>query len=218
MIFSKERQSTLMNFVSSYLNQVSEAILALPAAQIDEIIETLITARLQGRTIFLCGNGGSAATASHMACDLAKNTIKAGIPSFRVIALTDNVPLMTAWGNDTNFDNIFAAQLEPFVQAGDVLIAISTSGNSPNILKAVEVAEQVQAITIGLTDQVGGKLKDRVSLCLKVPCTTIEQVEDIHMVLAHCIASGVRAELQQRTVASLSAKVFAENELVAVAR
>ncbi len=192
-----------MQFVATYLRQVQEAILALSVQEIDDVIQVLLRAREQGRTVFLCGNGGSAATASHMACDLAKNTILPGIPPFRIVALTDNVPLMTAWSNDTDYANIFAAQLTPLVQPGDVLIAISASGNSPNVLRAIEVAQTAGAVSIGLTDQVGGQLKDMVDHCIHVPCTIIEQVEDGHMVLAHCIASALRDKLQHQATASV---------------
>lgn len=196
-----------MQFVSTYLRQVQETILALPVQEINDIIHVLLRARTQGRTVFLCGNGGSAATASHMACDLAKNTILPGILPFRIIALTDNIPLMTAWGNDTDYANIFAAQLRPLVQPEDVLIAISASGNSPNVLQAIQVAKEADAVAIGLTDQIGGQLKDMVDYCVRVPCTIIEQVEDAHMVLAHCIASALRDNLQyQATVSSVPFK------------
>lgn len=194
-----------MRFVPTYLKQVQEAILGLSDQEIDDVVQTVLSAGGKGQTIFLCGNGGSAATASHMACDLAKGTITPGANRFRTIALTDNVPLMTAWGNDTDFENIFAEQLKPLVREGDVLIAISTSGNSPNVLKAVEVAREAGAISIGMTDQIGGRLKDMVDICLQVPCTIIEQVEDVHMVLAHCIASALRNELRHRLLISTPA-------------
>jgi len=132
-----------------------------------------------------------------MACDLAKGTILPDRYRFRVIALTDNVPLMTAWGNDTHYENIFAEQLRPLIGQGDVLIAISASGNSPNVLKAIEVAREAGALSIGFTNQVGGQLKDMVDHCLRVPCTIIEQVEDVHMILAHCITSAVREQLRR---------------------
>lgn len=186
-----------MQFVETYLNQVHEAILAMPAQPVDRVVQTLLTAGAQGRTIFLCGNGGSAATASHMANDIAKGTMLPGAFRFRVIALTDNVPLMTAWGNDTHYENIFAEQLIPLIGENDVLIAISTSGNSANILKAVQVAREAGAISIGMTDQIGGQLKKMVDYCLSTPCTIIEQVEDVHMVLAHCIVSAIRDELKR---------------------
>ena len=191
-----------MQFVSTYLKQVQEAILAMPTQPVNQVVQTLLMAGQQGRTIFLCGNGGSAATASHMACDLAKGTITPGVYRLRVIALTDNVPLMTAWGNDTHYKNIFAEQLKPLISEGDILIAISTSGNSANILKAVQVAQTAGAISIGLTNQIGGQLKGMVDHCLSTPCTIIEQVEDVHMVLAHCITSAVRDELQRLAPAS----------------
>ena len=191
-----------MQFVSTYLKEVQETILALPAQEIDQVIDLLVTASEQNRTVFLCGNGGSAATASHMACDLAKNINVSGMRRFRVIALTDNVPLMTAWGNDTDFKYIFSEQLRPFVQTGDILISISTSGNSPNVLEAIRVAREAGAVNIGMTNQIGGQLKDMVDYCLHVPCTNIEQVEDIHMVLAHCLASGIRNKLREKSLIS----------------
>ncbi len=187
-----------MQFVPTYLRQVCDAIDALPVHQINKIVDVLLQVRQQGRTVFLCGNGGSAATASHMACDLAKNTILPKTPSFRVIALTDNIPLMTAWGNDTDYANIFAEQLKSLAQPGDLLIAISASGNSPNVLRAIQVAKASGAMSVGFTSKYGGQVKDMVDYCVRVPCTIIEQVEDAHMVLAHCIASAIRDKLVQR--------------------
>jgi D-sedoheptulose 7-phosphate isomerase len=190
-----------MRFVSTYLKQVQEAIQAMSARPIEQVVQTLLEAGRQGRTVFLCGNGGSAATASHMACDLAKGTISPGQYRFRVVSLNDNIPLMTAWGNDTDFSNIFAEQLKSLVSEGDVLMAISTSGNSPNVLKAVQVAQEAGATSIAMTNEVGGQLRDMADICLNVPCTIIEQVEDIHMVLAHCIISAVRDGLRRSLLA-----------------
>lgn len=199
-----------MQFTSTYLKQVQETILALPVADINAVIHALIRAKDEERTIFVCGNGGSAATASHMACDLAKNIQVPGSPRFRIIALTDNVPLMTAWGNDTDFANIFSEQLRPLVRPGDVLVAISTSGNSPNVVRAVEVAREAGAISIGMTNQIGGKLREMVDYCLVVPSTNIEHVEDIHMVLSHCITHGIREELKLQSRVTAPAAMPAE--------
>ncbi len=191
-----------MSFVSTYFKEVQETILTLPVQEVDDVVNVLLAAQERGSTIFLCGNGGSAATASHMACDLAKNITVPGMQQFRVVALTDNIPLMTAWANDNGYENIFAEQLKPLVQPGDILIAISTSGNSPNVLKAVAAAGEFGAISVGFTDQIGGQLKEIVDYCVHVPCTNIEQVEDVHMVLAHCIVSTMRQKLQQRQSAT----------------
>ena len=190
-----------MQFISTYLMQVQEAVQAMPARPIEQVVQTLLEAGRQGRTIFLCGNGGSAATASHMACDMAKGTMTHGAYRFRIVGLNDNVPLMTAWGNDTDFSNIFAEQLKPLIGEGDVLIAISTSGNSPNVLKAVQVAQDANATTIAMTNEVGGQLRSMATICLNVPCMIIEQVEDIHMILAHCIISAVRDGLRRSVLA-----------------
>jgi D-sedoheptulose 7-phosphate isomerase len=149
----------------------------------------------RGSTIFLIGNGGSAATASHMACDLTKGTRAAGIPRFRAVALTDNVPLLTAWGNDANFDCIFAEQLVTLARPGDVVLAISASGNSPNILAAVSQAQEVGATTVAWTGAAGGEVAGLADVVIRVPAETMEQVEDGHLVMAHALCVFLRARL-----------------------
>jgi len=133
------------------------------------------------------GNGGSASTASHFACDLGKGLSLPGKKRFKALALCDNIPTMTAYANDCSYEDIFSEQLKNIVEAGDCVVAISGSGNSKNVLKAVELANQHSAITIGLTGFQGGRLKDLVSECLIVPNNTMEQVEDIHLVILHAI-------------------------------
>ena len=181
--------------VVTYLAQLQKTVANLPVDLIDRVIAILLESARQGNKVFILGNGGSASTASHFACDLAKNTQVPGAPHFRVIGLTDNMALMTAWANDTAFDNIFAAQLSPLVEPGDVVIGISCSGNSVNVLKAMEVARQHGATTIGFTGDRGGQLKDRVDLCIQVPSPRIEQQEDAHVILEHCICAAIRTEL-----------------------
>jgi D-sedoheptulose 7-phosphate isomerase len=126
---------------------------ALPLARIDSIAAMLYRAYENGKTIFAFGNGGSASLASHFACDLGKGTSIQGNERkrFRAIALTDNIPSLTAWANDSSYDDIFSEQLRNLVQSGDIAFGISCSGNSRNVLKALEVARQHDAITIGLT-------------------------------------------------------------------
>jgi D-sedoheptulose 7-phosphate isomerase len=142
---------------------------AMPFRHLERAVNVLLEGYRRGATIFIVGNGGSAATASHFACDLAKGTRIEGLPGFRVMPLTDNVPLITAWANDTRYDRIFAEQLTPHVQPGDILIAISASGNSANVLAAAVVARAAGAFVIGVTDQSGGKLNRLSPLASRDP-------------------------------------------------
>lgn len=185
--------------IQTYMAQLHEMIAQLPTDLVGQVVELLLACAHQGNKVFIFGNGGSASTATHFACDLAKNTQVSGAPRFRVIGLTDNMALMTAWANDTAFDNVFAAQLEPLVEAGDVVIGISCSGNSANVLRAMEVARHHRAITIGLTGDRGGRLKDMVDLCITIPSPRIEQQEDAHLILEHCICATIRDELMAAT-------------------
>lgn len=186
------------NNIETYLTQLQETIAQLPAEPIDQIINILMESAWNGRKVFIFGNGGSASTASHFACDLAKNTIIPGAPRFRVIALTDNIPMMTAWANDTAYENIFAEQLIALIEPGDVVVGISCSGNSGNVLKAIEVARHYGATTIGFTGDQGGRLKDMVDVCLMAASPRIEQQEDIHLIVEHCICAAIRDELTQK--------------------
>jgi D-sedoheptulose 7-phosphate isomerase len=181
-----------MSHASRYIAQLSDTLEHLPVDLIDQVISLLHQARLEQRQIFIMGNGGSASTASHFVADLAKNTRKEGWPSFRVIGLTDNMAAITAYANDEGYENVFVQQLANFVEPGDMVIAISASGNSKNVLKAVELANQVGATTIGFTGFSGGELGQMVSIHLHVPSDIIEQVEDIHLVFEHMIVKALR--------------------------
>ena len=180
-----------------YTTSLQSLLSLLPHDDVACVVDEILQAGDRGSTIFIMGNGGSAATASHFACDLAKGTQRPGVPLFRVIALTDNVPLMTAWGNDTSYDRIFAEQLRPLVQPDDLAIAISGSGNSPNVLEAVRVARQAGARTIGWTGFQGGKLRDLVDVCVIVPSDCMEQIEDAHLIMEHAICTALRAMREQ---------------------
>jgi D-sedoheptulose 7-phosphate isomerase len=152
--------------------------------------------------VFLLGNGGSAATASHMANDLSKATIVPGLPRMRVIALTDNVSIITAWANDESYDCVFKEQLENLLNPGDTVLAISASGNSPNVLRAMEFARERGAVTIGWTGRAGGCLKDLVDHCVHVPTDDVGMIENVHMVFDHLVtralAQGMRREQKGR--------------------
>lgn len=182
----------MKDMVQDYIVQLQATLSRLPLEQIERVITTLIKAQWSRRTVYIFGNGGSAATASHMACDLGKNTAIPGLPRIRVVALTDNVELITAWANDTAYENIFAEQLRGLVEADDVVIGISGSGRSPNVLNAIALARQAGATTIGITGFEGGLLAGMVDIPVVVPSQSMEQVEDVHLVLDHVICSTIR--------------------------
>ena len=189
--------TTLTAFdVRSYLEELSATIQQLPVPAIDNLIRVFLQAYDRGRTIFLFGNGGSAALASHMTCDLGKGTAPATGRRLRALALTDNVALITAWANDTRYENIFAEQLENLLQPGDVACAISASGNSPNILAALSFARQGGATTAGITGFQGGKMKPLCDVCVVVPSDNMQIIEDLHLSIAHSVFRVVQHEIQ----------------------
>lgn len=175
-----------------YLLGMSTIVKRLDTNQISRITNTIFDAYKNDKQIFIMGNGGSAATSSHFCSDMAKTTQIEGKKGFRVIPLTDNVPLMTAWGNDTGYENIFYGQLYNLLNPGDVVIGISGGGNSSNILKAMKLAKERATVTIGLSGFKGGKLKEIVGECLIVPSDNYQFIEDVHMVIVHLITSALR--------------------------
>ncbi len=178
-----------------YFDLLSRSIAKLPFRQVDAAAEVLLQAYHSQRTVFIFGNGGSAALASHFACDLGKGTVNGSKQRFRVMALTDNVPLMTAWANDSDYEDIFSEQLANFATVGDVAFAISASGNSPNVLKALKTARQVGVTTTGLTGFNGGRMSALCDACIVVPCDNMQIIEDLHLCIAHSLFTCVRARL-----------------------
>jgi len=179
-------------YIREYLTKLSGTLSRVNTADIEDIIELLAKSRELGRKIFICGNGGSAATASHFACDLAKGAAGDGTRPFKVIPLTDCIPLITAWANDTDYSMIFSMQLEPLIEEDDVVIAISGSGNSANVVKAVETANLHGACTVGITGFDGGMVRQLANYSVHVDSFNMQQVEDIHMILVHMISSALR--------------------------
>jgi D-sedoheptulose 7-phosphate isomerase len=175
-----------------YLRGIIDVLEQLPVSAIDEVVDRLVQAYQQDRVVYLFGNGGSAALASHAACDLGKGTTSPNRRPFRVVSLTDNISLITAWANDTNYENIFAAQLNPFVQADDVAFAISGSGNSPNVLNGLCAAREAGASTIGLTGFRGGKMKALCDICITVPSENMQYIEDSHLCIMHAVFLAFR--------------------------
>jgi len=176
----------------TYLREVSGALNRLPCAVIDQVADRLWSAYREDRAVYLFGNGGSAALASHSACDFGKGTVINGHRRFRVLALTDNVPLMTAWANDARYEDIFAEQLRSFLNQNDIAFAISGSGNSANVLNGLAVARELGAFTIGLTGFQGGRMKSICRLCVVVPSKNMQVIEDVHLSVMHSIFTCLR--------------------------
>jgi D-sedoheptulose 7-phosphate isomerase len=185
-----------MDAIETYLAELVDVVRDMPRDQIRKVVGILMDAWRRGSRVFLLGNGGSAATASHMANDLNKLASVPGQPRFKALALTDNVPLMTAWGNDTAYENIFVEQMLNFLEPGDVAIGISASGNSPNVLKAMRVAREQGAITVGFSGRDGGQLRELADHCILIPSDNIGQQEDGHMILDHLIATTLRKQIE----------------------
>lgn len=187
-------------FAKDYLADLKNVLDRLPLAELDKVVAAIESAHAAGQQIFVIGNGGSAATASHMMNDLNKGTLghKGDAPwkRFKVIALTDNVSLMTAWANDTNYNAVFSEPLKNLANRGDVLIAISASGNSPNIIAAVEVAKQLGLTVLGLGGFTGGKLAQLADVCFVVPSNGYGPVEDVHMILDHILTGYLYEKLK----------------------
>ena len=170
-----------------YVAGLTQMLKAVPSDAIAQIARVLERARSEGRTVVLFGNGGSAANASHIALDLSKTTSRTGAARLRALALTDNVPLITAWANDVAYERVFAEQLDNLVGPGDVAIALSCSGTSPNVVMAVRRARERGATTIALTGFEGGHLKALVDICLVVPGEHMGRIEDTHLVIGHIL-------------------------------
>lgn len=181
-----------MNAISTYFSELEQALPTISQVHLRKIFYLIEQVYRDNHRIFIMGNGGSAATASHFALDLTKNTIRPGAPRLKVISLTDHVPLITAWSNDTAYEHVFAEQLACMVEPDDVVIGISTSGNSPNVINALVLAKQLHASTIGLLGAKGGKIKDFVDVYILAPGQNIEQEEDLHLILTHVITRHMR--------------------------
>ncbi|MEO5339394.1 MAG: SIS domain-containing protein [Magnetococcus sp. MYC-9] len=194
-----QQSSTPHGFAQGYLGYLSQVFDRMDCAQIGAFINTLLQARQRQARIFFIGNGGSAATASHFANDIAIGS-RSRVKPFRALSLCDNLALITAIGNDFGYDQVFVRQLENQMDTGDVVVAISASGNSPNVLHAIDYAKSHGGLTVGLTGFDGGRLRQAVDLSVHVPSNPGEYgpVEDLHMILDHLVGAFlmqvVRAE------------------------
>jgi D-sedoheptulose 7-phosphate isomerase len=182
--------------IRTYLDTLKRVLDELPVDAVARVMEVLEDAYRKDRTIFLCGNGGSAATASHWACDLAKGTVAAGAPRLRALSVADNPAMLTAYANDLEYARVFAEPLRTYARPGDVAVLLTASGNSPNILEAARAAREIGMVTIGLIGFGGGKLSSLVDHSITVSCREYGPVEDLHLILDHIISLYLRRVTQ----------------------
>jgi D-sedoheptulose 7-phosphate isomerase len=176
-----------MTYPQQYKTELLKALDAIPLDKVSQAIDWFREARAAGRQIFVCGNGGSASTASHFVCDMVKGASYGREAKFRILALTDSLATITAYGNDVGYDAVFVEQLRNFAQPGDLLMCISGSGNSPNVLRAMEYASSIGCRTIALTGRDGGKLGPMAHLNIQVAVPHMGRIEDGHYVVCHMI-------------------------------
>jgi D-sedoheptulose 7-phosphate isomerase len=180
-----------------YLSAVQEVLQRVDHAIIDQMAEAIWRGYESAKTLFLFGNGGSAALASHFACDIGKGTIAGRERRLKTIALTDNIPLITAWANDKSYEDVFSEQLEGLAEKGDIAMAISGSGNSPNVIQGLQTARRLGLQTLVLTGFAGGQAKPLADLCLVVPSDSMQHIEDAHLCATHAIFLAIRERMKQ---------------------
>ena len=178
-----------------YLLAVQDVLAHLDHEVVDRMIEVIWRGYEEGRTLFVFGNGGSAALASHFACDIGKGTVAGRAKRLKTIALTDNVALITAWANDKAYEEIFSEQLESLAEKGDIALAISGSGNSPNVIRGLEAGRRLGVQTLVLTGFAGGRAKTLADLCLIVPSDSMQHIEDAHLCATHAIFLAIRQRM-----------------------
>lgn len=181
-----------MNALDSYFEEQRSLLAQMRGDSFGAILEVIERARRERRHIFIIGNGGSASTASHFAADLQKNTVRADLPRFRITCFNDNMAIFSAHANDDGYESVFVEPLLSHAEPGDVLIAISASGNSPNVLRAVRAANEGGLITIAFAGMAGGQLKELAQHCMVVPSQSYEHIEDVHLMLCHAIVAAVK--------------------------
>ncbi len=185
----------LSAFAADYLSELKTLLEKFDTPGFQRIVEKILDAYDAERHIFVMGNGGSGATASHFTCDINKGCCMDLDKKFKMICLNDNLPTLLALANDVSYDAVFVEQLKNFFLPGDLVIGISGSGNSPNVLRAIEYARACQGATIGLTGFSGGKLASLADIAWIAPVADMQKIEDMHMIVVHMIMQAVRGRL-----------------------
>jgi D-sedoheptulose 7-phosphate isomerase len=188
-----------LTYTDKYLRTLTALIAEIDRTAVEYVVDLFWANYQNGGRLVFCGNGGSAASASHLPADFQKNVFLEGGRPWECMSLVDSIPLLTAWGNDTDYANIFAGQAKIWLRPGDLLVAISGSGNSPNILAAVETANEIGATTIGWCGYGGGKLANLAHHAIVLQSTNMQMVEDIHMILGHLIFTEIRDRIRKST-------------------
>jgi D-sedoheptulose 7-phosphate isomerase len=183
---------------ATYLRRLSELLCLVPPEPIGEVVELLLKTRATGHRVYVMGNGGSATTASHLVCDLTKTARMAGLAPLRAFALADNTAALTAWANDTAYAHAFAGQIDGLVDPQDVVIAITASGNSPNIVAGLEAASRRGAHTVALVGFDGGAAGLMADITVHIPCHDYGLVEDTHVAIGHALTKAILRALQPR--------------------
>lgn len=173
--------------ISDYFRRVAEVLPCIPAEPVERIADILLDAQVNRRMVFMIGNGGSSANASHIVNDLVKSALHPARPRFRVMCLTDNTPTLTAYSNDESYDCALARQLEAYADPGDVVFALSGSGNSRNVINALETARTMGLVRVGLTGGDAGKLAPLCDVAVIVPTDCMQIIEDAHLVILHAL-------------------------------
>ena len=186
----------IREFTRGYLNDLKQACDTFPVDSFEAVASALIHAYEGGRQVFVMGNGGSAVTASHFVCDLNKGVSYGLEKRFKLLCLSDNAATVLAYANDVSYEEIYVEQLKNFLREGDVVIGISGSGNSANVIKAVEYANANGAVTIGFTGFGGGALNGIVQVPLHIPIQDMQKVEDVHMIVTHMLTSYLYSALR----------------------
>lgn len=187
----------MLEFINAYFEQIKKTISNISGEKIQEVLNIIFEAYKNDKCLFVFGNGGSAATASHIACDAAKGTAAPGKRRFKAMCLSDNAPLITAWANDTDYRNTFGEQLKNFVQPGDVALGLSFSGMSPNVINAFKTANEMGATSILFSGKSGGEAKKVATVHVLVPSEHMQQIEDIHAMLNHIIFMALRERIAE---------------------
>ncbi|MFH1038063.1 MAG: SIS domain-containing protein [PVC group bacterium] len=183
--------------MKDYLSSIKACLESLPLDKLSCAVSLMLKAIAAGKQIIIFGNGGSASTAAHFVCDLAKGVFTGGGPRIKALSLNDCIPLMTAWSNDEGYDRVFVEPLANYLEEGDLVIGISASGNSPNVLRAIEYANRHGAVTVGLVGKGGGELADLAQLSIVVKSDSYEEVEDIHVVITHMLKLALIQKLSE---------------------